>query len=203
MLLTRLSWSLRYNFVQLCVIHFPNLIIASQVNTNELLVDDAAEDTMEYVEADGSESDVSISSLHTCQMVCFILDSFQENSNQVPVLTGTPYNGMVTDSAGVSTLCTVRDCSVELVPLKVPKFWPVGHKRVKADTSLRLATSRDVALAVSAPVEEAVDRESESEAEMDVTGRSDDSDLDPGYSLPDFQPSDSESDLGEGSQHHH
>ena len=81
-------------------------------------------------------------------------------------MKGTPYNGLVVNSAGVVTFCSVRDCSVELAPLQVNKFWPVGSKRVKADTSghdtfLRLATSCDVAPVVSAPLDGAEEGESE------------------------------------------
>ena len=43
------------------------------MNNNELPADNAAVDTLEDVEVDGSESDVSISSLYTCQMVYLIL----------------------------------------------------------------------------------------------------------------------------------
>ena len=137
------------------------------------------------------------------------LDSVQENSNQVPVLSGTAYNGIVTTSAGVSTACTLRDCTVELATLQIPRF-RFSRDLVPANTPLRLATSRDVAPGVSAS-EEAMDSVSVGEGEamdcvsggeedgevMDVSGRSDDSDLDPGYQLPKVLSSESESDPGE------
>ena len=125
-------------------------------------------------------------------------DSVQENSNQVPELVGIAYDGLVANSAGEYSACTVRDCTVELATLQLPK----------TNTTLRLATSRDVTPVVSASGEAGdsvcvgevgggVSEGEGADEPMDLSGRSDDSDVDPGY-LPPRHPlsSDSDSDAG-------
>ena len=123
------------------------------------------------------------------------------NSNQVPELVGIAYNGLVANSLGEMMVCSVRDCTVELATLQVPGL----------DTTLRLATSRDVSPVASGSgtvggvsVGKVVDRDSDSEGEeaegpMDLSGRSDDSDID-GHYVPPRHPlssSECESDAGE------
>ena len=140
-------------------------------------------------------------------MDCLILILVQENSNQVPEVTGIGYDGQVTNSAGDFSACTVRDCTVELATLQLPRY---RHSRdlVKTTTPLRLATSPDVTPVVSASGEAGdsvcVGEEGGDVSEcegadepMDLSGRSDDSDVDPGY-LPPRHPlsSDSDSDAG-------
>ena len=127
-------------------------------------------------------------------------DSVQENSNQVPELVGIAYDGLVANSAGEYLACTVRDCTVELATLQLPRL----------NTTLRLATSRDVSpvasgsglVGGSVSVGEGGGGVSESDGEaeepMDLSGRSDDSDLDSHYVPPRHPLSSSESETDTG-----
>ena len=137
------------------------------------------------------------------------IDSVQENSNQVPELVGIAYDGLVANSRGEISVCSVRDCTVELATLQVPGLI----------TTLGLATPRDVSPAASGSglvvggvsvgegkdsvsVGKGKDRVSDSEEEaeepMDLSGKSDDSDFDSHYVPPrhPLSSSESESDAG-------
>ena len=130
--------------------------------------------------------------------------SVQENSNQVPELVGIAYDGLVANSLGKFSVCSVRDCTVELATLQVPGLI----------TTLGLATPRDVSPAASGSgldvVEDSVsvgvggvkdrviDSGDEAGEAMDHTGLSDDSDAEHHYVPPrhPLSSSDSESDAG-------
>ena len=99
------------------------------------------------------------------------------------MIVGIAYDGKVANSRGEEVFCSVRDCTVELATLQVQGL----------DTTLRLATSRQVSPVASGSGTVMVG----DDGEEDI-GESDDSFLDGDYVPPKQAPSssDSESDLG-------
>ena len=93
----------------------------------------------------------------------------------------------MTNSAGVASHATVKECSVGLKAVEVGKFWFQGAKRVKADLA-QSPTVTGAECGVGEGLEESL---------LDISGRSDYSCQDPCYSPLPVLPSDSGSDPGE------
>ena len=104
------------------------------------------------------------------------------------MIVGIGYDGKVANSRGEEVVCSVRDCTVELATLQV----------LGLDTTLRLATSREVSPVASGSGTVMVGDGGRLGGVEEDIGESDDSFLDGDYVPPKQAPSssDSESDLG-------